>query len=684
MPCNPSDNNIDVSGGGGISIPGIGIPISPIQFDSPITFPEGFPQVILDLIELLSVNFPGGELIPNLDDFSNNVLKALSDLFSKISPFLSIYNFFMALLNMISCILEVICALPNPFKVIRAVRKLVKKCLLPFLQLFPFLALLAMIIAILLLLIALIEYVIQRLLALLNDLIANITLLVNGLTLQDGDSTAAVIFKISTLICLLENLFAFFQSLRAIFAIIESLAALAGGIPCGNSDSDCCTEDSCPPFLKDTNGEIVGTQGQLIYYKQINANPLIPANSFSRAESWQFINLNSQDPYQFKNIITSYGAGIFWPEGIVYENNSSNYPYSIDLILNNFDPAIFNPSDFGGPRDFIIEKTIIKDKPDQQISTSNNGQNTFNDGVVNLTGGLVYEYDGYTKTPYIISGTQATLNTFFHQTPSSTGQAPITDDGYFISSIPFNWVIKYESLLSYNLTTYGCMPDVAVEFDAAAAIIGDTRSVISKIGRSPIPDLDKFTSCYSTAITNFRKKITIETAQDLQLILVNCLEDFRGDTLDVLCKALDSTVDLFKSNFAVSPEIQFTTRPIDVKVTLINSTNVNSFAKIPEECGVSIASNLKGEATLGSVSEFTYDEAGFFNAKLTSAQPGDGQLKILYKNSYLQNIINQDNIDAQTATQDQVLDYTFIGPASGSGVEDLRDTNRRDPSDNNN
>src|SRR5690606_32308970 len=124
------------------------------------------------------------------------------------APFLGLYNFIQALLNMVFCIIEVLCARNNPSALIRALRKLFKQCIPPFLNLMPWLALLAMIIALILLLLALIAYLIQQILNFFDQIRKNLEILSNAIQVGDYDSILAAGKKIAYILCLIEQLFA--------------------------------------------------------------------------------------------------------------------------------------------------------------------------------------------------------------------------------------------------------------------------------------------------------------------------------------------------------------------------------------------------------------------------------------------------------------------------------------------
>lgn len=142
MPCTPlnsSQFNPPISNAGGFAVP---LPNLNIPF-SPVNLPD-----LSDLYNVLELLTPIGPMKPNWGpELVNNIYTGINDLLAKFSPFLSMYQFFLPLLNLILCIIEVICALINPFKLANAVIKLFRTCIPEFLALFPFFAMIIMIIS---------------------------------------------------------------------------------------------------------------------------------------------------------------------------------------------------------------------------------------------------------------------------------------------------------------------------------------------------------------------------------------------------------------------------------------------------------------------------------------------------------------------------------------------------------
>lgn len=338
MVCNPSDNSINPpTPPPPPFIPGFGIAFAPPNIPFPDLEIGDAPEDLLELVNAIIARLPGNiKIVPNLDEFTKSVLQAVNDLLSKITPFLALYSFFQSLLNMILCIIDIICALLNPFKLFAAIKRLFKRCLPDFLALFPWIALFVMVVTLLLLLLALIEYIINLILAFINDILANINQLTEAFRYNDDAGALAIITKISQLLCLIQDIVAILVALQAIFVIIESLLGINGRFTCVKGQSDCCTDEVCPPFLTNNQEGISGTTGTLRYYNQGN-QPVVGLPSgivlpVLREESWQFYDNNDFATYKVSDIITPISGFTYWPGNQTFAD--SGVPQVQEQVLN--------------------------------------------------------------------------------------------------------------------------------------------------------------------------------------------------------------------------------------------------------------------------------------------------------------------------------------------------------------
>lgn len=712
MPCDPNSSNLSVVPGIGIPIPGFGIPISPIQLPIPnLNLPN--LDNVLELINSIEAIFPGLVYKPNLDDTTNSILTALSSIFNQIAPFLGLYNFIQAAFNMVSCIIEVLCALKNPFRLIKAIRRLFRRCAVDFMKLFPFLAILAMIIALLLLIITLIEYIINAVEKIIKDLLANIETLSRGLTLQDDDSVTATAVKIAQLLCFIENLLSVLIAIGAIISVINALAGKKGNALCGGGrgrgfnvptvdDSGCCNESICPIWLQDNPEGIPGLSGTLIYYRRINTNlqsilGISHGASLQfnlppqRSESWQFVDSSSGQLYSFVDIITPIDTELgndWWPDSATFTKNTKpvKAPYTVDLTLRNFDPGSFNTSDVNGARDFNIKNLIVTQRPYVGVEDYKNElDETFNTtGTLVLGGGLVYEIfsDDSDGVPYLINGRQATLETFIHHDPI-LGLIPTVDDGYYVDEIEFTLKINHPILLSYDLITLGCIPEVAQERYVANVTVESLGfDAVSVKLPAPLPDALGTFDCASAALQKLRTSVSAENAAIFQAELNDCLNKFKDDTLNAYCGVLRAAVSIYETKAILDTDIQFTSRSINVSVQLKDPNDTVISFNIPDSCH--IEGLLDGYASLGSLSNFTYDGYSTFNADITSPIAGDGELTVSFDNNFFQTVTNPVSDDEVSSIAIDVLDYTFISDtviAKDSGASTMEAVPRRDESD---
>ena len=700
MPCDPNDNSLNPPNIPGIPIPGFGIPFSPLSIPLPdFTFPTGFPENILDLLNSLTALFPAIEFKPNLDDLTNSVLKAISSVLSQIAPFIGLYRFFLAALNIILCIIEVLCTIPNPFRLVRAMTRLFKRCLPDFLNLFPWLALLAMLIALLLLILALIEYIINRLIAFIKELIRNLTVIGEGLSLKNEDAVIAAAQKIAQLLCLIDNLLAILIAVAAILSVFEALAGIGGRTVCGDSGSSsgddvgCCDTAVCPAFISN-NDSLVGTSGELVYFKAIlpdtTSFPGFPSSSLNpvRKESWQFVNQAVNQQYKFREIIdividngvSPPTENTFFPDGQFYENtaNTSKIPYSLTTTINSFDPQVFHPSDTGGARTFVI-KNMIVNRPYIGISDYNNQINTsFNStGTLPISGGKVYEADG--TTPYLVGGSQATLETFVHAAPV-VGSLPVSEDGYFKSNIQFDLYINHPILMNLGLITLGCIPSLSVErlvVNARASAVG-LGSVTSRIG--PLPNVTAAQVCAAQAMTQLRTNVSTQNAAIAQQTIINCLNVLQLQTQSSISQLINNGTSIFSSTVTIDPSIQFITRKIKATVMLKDAGGTNICTNLPSVVSGGVASQIQGSVTLGNITNFTYDGYTVFNADITSSAPGDGYLTVSFAGNTFNTVLNLDSDTTPSVIEEVKLPFTFIG--TGAGADSTQEAlPRRDASD---
>ncbi len=687
MVCNPSSNNINIPAPGpGPSLPGLGLPFSIPKPPFPdVSIPEGVPEDIIDLVERIFALFPQGiKFVPNTDALTKGIWDALASLFNQLAPFLAFYKFIQALLNIILCIIDVLCALFNPWATVRALKRLFKRCLPDFLSLFPWIALIIMILALILLLIELIRYIIMMIIAYIKQIIENIKVLTRAFTVADSDSILAAVNKLAYLICMIEQLFSIFLAIAAILAVIKPLMDIAGRGVCrgGNNGDSCCTDDFCPSFIRNsTEGGFGSDTGRLIYFRNIGPSaPTDPVfdwlrnfNVSLRSEKWQFVDDKPGNAKFVDIIIPSPEYGFtYWPEGESYDADSNivRMPYLLDMNIW-LDPADWgNENDVDGFRQFNIRDIIVQQRPTVYPESWNGGTEITDEisGAIVLVGGSVYEYtdDGYSQ--YKIGATQATLQTLVHKDSLVSNSIPLNDDGYSFFDVSYKFRYQHEVLIDKKLITAMCQPDVAIESAVLNAEFSDQISVYDKLG--DLPDVGTLNSdrtdgtgtlgCLARALTKFRRNLNEESALEFQAESIACLDNLLTDSMDYYCRGAAATADRFTSDLEIDPDMQWINKDINVTVRLKDKTGTQLAVNVDQELGDCLAKLIKGNVSLGEITPFTYDGYGNFNAIITSENSGLGNLTATLKDEFFASTINRDNDDVSTEIIERVIPYEFI------------------------
>lgn len=662
--------------------PLVGSQVSPPPFSGsgfspqlpPLNIPFG-SQGMPDLNELQSIlQFitPAGSFRPHFDPhYLNNVYGAVNDLLNRFMPFLMVYKFFLPILNMILCIIEVLCSLMNPFKLSSALSRLFRVCIPELLALFPFFALIIMIISLLLLIISLIIYLIERIILIMEILIANVIALGRAIQRNEGDSITAELIKIGDLLCFLQNLFVIFGIILLAIQIIEAILSLGFNIPpCSNSNGGCCDSTTCPEFIKN-NGTLTSSTGNFLYYNQVGVDSGLilpvgfpPIVSTIRNESWQFYDPNLSQSQAFINITHAFDLPqgnntVFFPAGTNYTatTSSSSVPYTISFRFF-YNPATFNVVDPKGPRYIRASNVIVQNPPTAGVSsyTGKGFVAPFN-GTLDLIGGVMTEDDG--TNILNAQGQPIPLNTFIHIPVSNSGIA--TNDGVLFPDLTYTFTINYEVLVGANLITVGCIPTVAANRDFINNTIGTQFNTNgAKLTAIPLPDVATAQACLTNAVSQFTQSISVASANTFQTSITDCLNTLQDQAQNALVSVINTGYDPYTSTFTLTPSIQFTTLPIVVSVSLNESSGQSMTTNLPEVVAAQLATGISGVATFGTLGPFSYDGYGLFLADITSNATGNGEIKIAFDNSYISVLNNPTDITQTPSIVITEEQYTFV------------------------
>ncbi len=704
MPCNPDDIILpSPTGPSGPALPGFGLPFALPQI--PISTIDGMPEDLLDLFDKFQFLIGPGIIKPSLSiNFGKDAFDAIMSMLDKVMPFLMVYKLILPLLNIIVCIIEVICAIANPFKLIRAVRRLFKKCLPQFLNLFPVLQLIILIISLLLLLLALIEYILDQINKLIDDILRNLNALVKSFSDADENSVLAIAKKIGSMMCDLQNVFLLLSLINLFFAVIRDILSKSFNIPpCDNSrrsglstDDSCCSPDVCPAIVQTDYTRLTGT---LQYVNTLGLQPTTPFpglpnfSTIVRSEGWTIYDVSQEIQQAFINIVDAYDVTttpkpVFFPTDANYTASTppSQAAYTINMRM------YYNPISWGrvGPSRFIRFNDCIVQKAPTNTLVANDGYTyPVSTGTLSLVGGIGYEDDnttplfGFASDGITETFVPATLENFLHlpERFSITGDIiPTSSDGYTFSDVEYTFTPIYSTLIGKQLITLGCDPSVAFDKafinDTFAGDIGFKTDELIRLLNSTnadgtfsgqtFPDPDATQQCLQTALAALRSNMTPEGVAVFQATTAQCLNKLKTDTVAAIGSLVGIGYDPCNSNFTLEPNIQFTSRPIIIKVNINDSNGLSLVNSLTPELGAQMAPRIKAYPTLGEVSNFAYDGYGGFTANLTASIAGEGQMMI----SFDDNIFCTNNIPEGDATPThdlKIIDYSFVFTPVASG-----------------
>jgi hypothetical protein len=701
MPCTPTSVVIPTPvGPSGPATPGFGVPFSlPLSNVSP--FPSGFPEDLLSLFSQLEFLVPPGALQPNLHpNFSKDVFDSILHMLDQFMPFLMLYKFFLPILNIIICIIEVLCALINPFALISAINRLFNQCIPQFLNMFPVFAIVIMLISLLLIILALIEYIAAQIVKMVQVLLRNITALNNAFQNGDASGVMAIALKLGSLLCIFQNLFVLFSIFNIIIEVVKDILRLAFAIPpCQNGGSgdtnSCCTPDTCPTIVKNQYTRNTGT---FKYFGAIGGTSSLgafPVTFSFRNEMWQLYDLDQNQSQAFSNIYDAYditdttNKPVFFPSGVTYPLGSDikQVPYLINLRV------FYVPADWGrtGASRYVrFDNCIVTTVPTPNLIEADNSLQGVKNAVAVLVGGTGYEDDDVTPlqayapdgvTP--ISGT-ATLNNFWH-TPAVSGNTyvkPNINDGYTSMDVEYTFMPNIAPLIKSGLVTLGCAPDVAFSKDFVSNVVASnvglqTQQLNSLVNSSGFPDPNAAQQCMLNAVASLRTNMTSQGVAQFQATVTQCLGVLQTATNNALNSLIGIGVSPCNSTFTLSPAIQFTDQPINVSVSLNESNGLSLTTGLSPGVAANVAMGLTGLASFGQVSNFTYDGYQYFNAQITSTTAGSGQISVSFNNNiFCTNTFTPPNHSLQAET------YQFIYTPSSSTVSGGTDGKpRRDAGD---
>lgn len=681
MPCSAPSTDLG-PGASPTPIQGFGVPFSLPASSSQPAIPSNQPEDLNALFAALEFILPANTLkAPLSPNYDRTVFDVIMKLLDGFMPFLALYKFFLPILKMIICIIEVICSLLNPFKLVEKIQKLFRECLPELLSLFPSFALVVMILSILNLLIALITYIITEVTNLANIIQENIKIIERAFTIADDRSILTATQKIGNVLCSFQNLFVLLSLFETFIAVFQEILKLVFSIPpCSdNSSTSCCTPDVCPAFIKN-NTDIKASTGTLQYFNEVSIDSgltlpvgFAPITFDIRKESWQFYDSALSTELAFINITHAFDLPdgyntVFFPTDANYtaSTNPTQVPYLVNLRLF-YNPTTFGIMDPKGARFIRINSCIVLNAPSTSLSNFDNSTTTIANGVLNLAGGLVFEDDNFTQIT--INGTQATLNTLIHQA-SESGIIPPPlrpTDGVLFSNVTYDFIIQHPILLSKSLITLGCIPSVNMDRTFINTVFSNANFAL--LNNLVLPDVTGTHLCLSTAVAGLQNNVSTQALATFQATTTACLSNLQDQATTTATALIGIGFDPYKSTFTITPTVQFTTQAIQVTVTLNESNGASLSTNLSTSVADSVAKNISATITLGDISNFVYDGYSTFTANITSPSTGSGTIMVAYEHQTISTLNIPSDLTQSPSITPNSLSYKFVYSPIGSDVK---------------
>lgn len=686
--CSPFNNTINSPTG--LPLPGL----PGFAFD--INFPssglpglDGFPENILSWLNKLKLKLPGGGSLQTfIDSLAESVAKILSNLLNYINIFMGFYYFVLAIVEFILCIIKVLCAMPKPWSIARAMIRLIRKCLPIFITIaFPFFALLILLMSLIAILIALIEYIIEMIKRLIKQLLKNLKKL-RDITIRQYNPNAALAIanKVANLLCLFEQIFGF---LGAVFAVLEMITSkwdttmktkCGGG---GGGDSRDPDDDSvCAAFMEnpieqiDSNLEIYKTRvgslnGELWYCNQVfglltlSVAPPSPITSVLRNETVYLKDDSLVDELKFHNIISSSEGFTFFPFDKVITKDTAKRmkPYFVDMYVTT------DPGDGFGNRKIQIKDITVTYVTTSAMATAAGATDNPN-GYLVLSGGSTQDEHFVNKT--------------IEELLSKKGSASEIKPSYGIvdytpfTNIEYSLNVNFDALLEYSLITFSCLP-------AASAELGFLNTTFAKAFNNglskfvKLPNIGGAIDNLGKCLDDYKANISIDTTETFGNCMLDIMDKLNTEANDTYCQLVKTAMDINNMQKSLSTDLEFVNNPITVTITPKDQAGrtlkdmVGSFV-VSKDC---LNSLFTGEATLGEISDFSYDDNGNFTAQLTSDKSGSGTLTLYYVGDLIPTAVRPTDPKTPPHFDYSGLNYTFIGVNTQTGVDGIR----RDESD---
>jgi hypothetical protein len=565
------------------------------------------PETYSDLLKKLECTCTAGAKIKpsTLPSATVNLGDIIADQTRILGTFTSMYSVIAVVLRMISCIIDVICALVNPFSLIFAIIRLFGSCLPDFILIFPQLAVPAKIICVIKIILAIVDYVLNVIVPIIEEIIDNINNLINAITNNNPDAQAAIAFKIAALFKEIFNIIGILNALIPIFEMIMALMNMGISLPCSGSGGSCsgCADEvggvhQCPSIIQQTS--INGNDGQMIvlFGSDLFVFKILFYSSSSRND---FLTLKD-----------------FFPRGLDYDEirNTDDLPYTLIVDGNTY---AVTSVDSGG---YLNLSQILPEMASDGYFSSTTGSGA---SLPDPTKDVRLGTPTGSFTPSMAGSRYVTIQDTNGSNVANSGTWLIfsvydsnnvvlrrEDGGIWITSPQpeiywrvapsappigiekiFKLEINHAELIRHNLINLGCHPAVKATINGVSERYGaildayDTglslpttpaRSSLPDGTPSALPDLNGIINVLNSCVAEVvpldvdsqyildNYNIIKDKIPDMASCIENNLNNFRDELLDYGQQIYPRLFDPETTIFTATPLLQIVGRPVNVRL----------------------------------------------------------------------------------------------------------------------
>lgn len=547
------------------------------------------PTTYSQFVDKLNCSCGGAIIRPSpIPSATKNLGDIITDQLQSLSAFASSYSMIVVIIRMIACMMEVMCALMNPFSVIRAIIKLFGTCLPEFILIFPQFTIPSIISCLLKIIISVLEYILTVIIPLIEDILSNIEMLRSALTRKNADAQVAIAFKIVSLFKELQNIIGILSAMLAIWEMVKALIKLGVALPCGDSDdNDCCNELNCPGTIRN-NTELTGGDGIL----SVNYNFGVPKIYFTAPS---IIN-------ELKSITD------FFPSGFDYVNVSDKNKLPYVLNIDNSSFAVSKIDGNGTATLLITDASYFADG--YLLNTDVSGLplpstaarfyspsatfNTYSYIILQDTRGS--EESSNNNGTFMINYIYNTHNVLLQKTGTETWSYYTTNNDLKWTMAPqggmgkpFELEINHNELVRHNLIGIGCHPAVRATLNGVDNRFPQLRNTVLP----ELPDLqgliNRLNVCLSSvAPLDLDSNWVLNNYESMESnigTLSSCvtgnLNSFKTDVLNYSKDLINNTIDVENSQLFASPSVQMIGNYVDISVIPVDRNGANIALGLP-------------------------------------------------------------------------------------------------------